>query len=191
MGRPSKRTQRRSEILSAFAEVFAERGYAGATMIAVAERAQMSQGLLHHHFSSKEEILEALFKVMITKFRNRVKSFQAGQDPLRAYIDSALRLEDRSDVVAARCWVGLFAEGIRSPRLFAQVRRLVDREISLIQMHSRHGLSDHDAGAILAYVIGALVLGAYAPRKSSSFAAPRLHQLLDTLESRPEKSSSN
>lgn len=191
MGRPSNRAQRRSEILAAFAEVFAEQGYAGSTISAVAARADLSPGLLHHHFGSKQEMLDALFKERVSKFRSRVKSFQSSRDPLRAYVDSALKLDERGDLVAARCWVGLFAEAIRRPTLFAQVRRLIDREIVLIQTHSNHTLSEHDAGAILAYVIGALILGAFAPRKSASYVAPQLHQILDTLEDRERSSSSS
>jgi hypothetical protein len=42
-------------------------------------------------------------------------------------------------------------------------------------------LSDHDAGAILAFIIGALVVGAFAPKKTAGFAAPALRKLVDAL----------
>jgi AcrR family transcriptional regulator len=50
----------RSRILSACLEIFAESGYRGTTMKAVAERAGISQRGLVHHFRDKEELLAAV-----------------------------------------------------------------------------------------------------------------------------------
>ena len=69
----------------------------------------------------------------------------------------------------------MFAEALRAPALFDQMRRLIDTEIVVIERRSGQELDAHEAGAVLAYVIGALVLGAFAPRKTAGFAAPGLH----------------
>jgi hypothetical protein len=39
-------------------------------------------------------------------------------------------------------------------------------------------VDDHAASAILAFVIGSLVLGAFAPRKVAGFAAPALEAFI-------------
>ena len=58
--RSARGTERRAEILRAALEVIAERGYRGASLAAVAERAALTpQGLLHH-FPSKEALLVAV-----------------------------------------------------------------------------------------------------------------------------------
>jgi AcrR family transcriptional regulator len=44
-------------IVNAAVEVFLEKGYEGASMEAIAHRAQMSKGGLYHHFKNKDEIL--------------------------------------------------------------------------------------------------------------------------------------
>jgi hypothetical protein len=75
----------------------------------------------------------------------------------------------------------LFAEALRDPALFDQMRRLIDSEISAIERRSGQSLDAHEAGAVLAYVIGSLVLGAFAPRKTAGFAAPGLHKLVAAL----------
>jgi TetR/AcrR family transcriptional regulator, transcriptional repressor of bet genes len=181
MGRPSNRAQRRREILAAFARVLADHGYAGATVAAVAAEAEVSAGLVHHHFDDKAELAGALLHDLVARFRDRVRRYEGDGDGLLAYVDGALRLDEHADVVAARCWVGLFAEAVRDPPLFAQVRRLVDTEIGAIQDRSRGSLSAHDAGSVLAFVIGALVLGAFAPRKTAGFAAPGLRRLVAAL----------
>jgi TetR/AcrR family transcriptional repressor of bet genes len=181
MGRPSNRTERRAQILRAFATVLADHGYAGATITAVATEAGMAPGLMHHHFNSKQEMLEALLGNLVAGFRARVHTYEDREDPLLAYADGALKLDERADVTAARCWVGVFAEAIRSPSLFRQVRRLIDTEIGTIRHRSGGHLSDHDAGAVLAFIIGALVLGAFAPQKTAGFAAPGLRTLVGAL----------
>ena len=189
MGRPSLRERRRAEIVNAFAQVLAEHGYEGATMVAVAARAGMAPGLLHHYFACKAELLSSLLEDLVSRFRARVRGREATLDPLLAYAEGAVGLDRTADLVAARCWVGLFAEAVREPVLFAQVRRLVDTEIEAIRRRSDERLSEQDAGAVLAFVIGALVLGAFAPRKTSGFASPALRRLIDALRTRQAPAS--
>jgi TetR/AcrR family transcriptional repressor of bet genes len=181
MGRPSNRIERRAQILRAFATVLADHGYAGATIAAVATEAGLAPGIMHHHFKNKQEMLEALLRDLVSGFRARVQTYEEREDPLLAYTDGALKLDERADVTAARCWVGLFAEAVRSPSLFRQVRRLIDAEIGTIRHRSGGRLSDHDAGAVLAFIIGALVVGAIAPNKTAGFAAPGLRKLVGVL----------
>ncbi len=106
---------------------------------------------------------------------------QASENPLNAYASAAVRLDATADAVAARCWVGVLAEAVRDPVLFSAVRRLVDSEIDVIQRRSSNRLSPQDAGAVLAFVLGALVLGAFAPRKTAGFAGPALQTLIEAL----------
>lgn len=55
-----RRERTRSALLEAAASVFAERGYHGATLDAIAERAGLSKGSVYHHFASKHELFGAL-----------------------------------------------------------------------------------------------------------------------------------
>lgn len=181
MGRPSNRDERRREILDAFARVLADHGFAGATIAAVAAEAGVAPGLVHHHFDSKAELLGCLLTDLIAGFRSRVQHYDDGGDPLLDYADAALALDDRADLVAARCWVGVFAEAIRNPVLFAQMRRLIDTEIVAIQRRSGDRFSAQEAGAVLAFVVGSLVVGAFAPRKTAGFAAPGLRRLVAAM----------
>ena len=178
MGRPSNREQKRAEILKAFARVLADHGYAGATIAAIALEAGIAPGLVHHHFDDKAELLRSLVHDLVSKFRQRVHHYETSDDPLLAYVDGALKLDERADLVAAKCWVGVFAEAVRNPTLFAHMRRLLDTEIASIERRARGRLSTDQAGAVLAFIIGALVLGAFAPRRTAGFAAPGLRKLV-------------
>lgn len=184
MGRPSNRERRRAELTQAFARVLAAHGYAGATIAAVADEADVSPGLLHHHFRDKEDMLDALLSQLLAGFRVRVAHFAAtasGTDPLLAYADGALALGESADVTAARCWVGIFSEALRSPPLFTRVRRMLDAEVAVIERRSAGGLSEKQSAAVLAFIVGALVFGAFAPRKTAGFAAPCLRDMLQGL----------
>jgi TetR/AcrR family transcriptional repressor of bet genes len=181
MGRPSNRAVRQTQILAAFARVLANHGYAGATITAIAAEADVAPGLVHHHFRNKEELLFALLQDLIGQFRSRVRHAESSEDRLLAYVDGALKLDERADVAAARCWVGLFSEAIRNPVLFARCRRLIDAELTSIQERSENQLDAREAGAVLAFIIGSLVLGAFAPRKVAGFAAPGLRRLVGAM----------
>jgi TetR/AcrR family transcriptional repressor of bet genes len=174
MGRKSVREERRAELTRAFARVLATHGYAGATIAAVAEEAAVAPGLVHHHFASKHDLLESLLDDLMDRFRRRAHRFEDDErvDPLDAYLSAALALDGTADTVAARCWVGVLAEAVREPALFARMRRLLDGEIGAIQRRAGGRLRVEDASAVLAFVLGALMFGAFAPRKTSGFAAP-------------------
>ncbi len=181
MGRPSNRAARRAEIVSAFARVLADHGFAGATIAAVAQEAGIAAGLIHHHFQDKEDLLGALLDELLAGFRARVQHYEG--DRLLAYVDGALKLDERADTVAARCWVGVIAEAVRTPTLFARFRRLIDAELANIA--ARSGLDERQAGALLAFILGALVVGAFAPKKTAGFASEGARALIAGLRATP------
>jgi AcrR family transcriptional regulator len=180
------RVERRAELVAAFARVLARQGFAGATIVAVAQEAGVTPGMVHHYYKDKQELLATLLGELMERFRRRTRRYEAGADALDAYITAALALDDTADVVAARCWVGVFAEGVRDPALFEQLRRLLDGEGHAIHRRAKGALNERDSAAVLAFIIGALVFGAFAPRKTAGFAAPSLRRLVSAL-SRPSR----
>lgn len=176
------REARRAQIVDAFARVLADRGYASATIAAIAEEASCAPGLIHHHFDDKDELLGALLDELVRRFRRRL-DHASGDRPLADYGAAALALDDTADVVAARCWVGLFAEASRNRALFDRIRRLLDTEIAAIERRSGYRLSSADAATLLSFVVGALVVGAFAPRKTAGFAAEGFSRIADALSS--------
>ncbi len=163
----------------------ARHGYAGATIAAVAEEAGLAPGLVHHHFVDKEDLLASLLTTLVARFRSRVHLCEVGASPLDAYLDAALKLDADADLIAARCWVGIVAEAVRTPALFAQLRRFVDGELFEITRRSEGALAPRDASALLAFVMGALVMGAFAPRHTAGFARPAAQRLARRLPESP------
>jgi len=179
MARPSLRTQRREQLAGALARVLASHGAGGATIAAVAAEAGVAPGIVHHYFEDKRDLHGALLDVLIAGFRGRAR--EPDDDPLLAYGRAALALGERADRVAARAWVGLFAEALGDPTLFDRVRRLIDGEIQRLERLGGGALSSQDAAATLALVVGSLVLGAFAPVKTAGFAAPAYRKLVAAL----------
>jgi hypothetical protein len=58
---------------------------------------------------------------------------------------------------------------------------MLDSEVAALERRSRGALSEKQASAVLAFVIGALVFGAFAPRKVAGFAAPSLRVFLKAM----------
>jgi len=170
-------------VARAFARVLGAHGRGGATIAAVAAEAGIAPGLVHHYFDDKDDLFAALLEEMLGEFRRRVGAAPAA-DPLDAYVDAALALGERSDVAAARAWVGVFAEALSSPPLFARVRRMIDAEVAHVERRAGGTLSAADASAVVAFVVGALVFGAFAPRKAAGFAAPALRRMIAGLRAR-------
>jgi TetR/AcrR family transcriptional repressor of bet genes len=175
------RAKRRAQLTVAFARVLANHGYAGATLAAVAAEAGVAPGLLHHHFRDKADLLESLLEDLVTRFRERTRSKEGADDPLAAYLSAAVELDRTSDAVAARCWVGVLAEAVRQPAFGARLRRLLDGELEAIQRRAGGRLQSQEAAALLAFVLGSLVLGAFAPRRTAGFAAPAGRRIIAAL----------
>jgi AcrR family transcriptional regulator len=85
----------RNAILDAAEEVFAERGFHGARMQDVAERARIAVGTIYNHFPQKEDVLRALLEERTGELQ---AAFAARRDDPRAF---DARLAARLERVAA------------------------------------------------------------------------------------------
>ncbi|KYG66982.1 hypothetical protein AZI86_08140 [Bdellovibrio bacteriovorus] len=183
MGRKSLKNERRAEIIRAFARVLAQHGYAGATILAVAEEANLSPGLLHHHFSDKKEMLLELLNTLLIDFRRNLKERSSEKAPnLESYIDAALKLDEKANTIAAKCWVGILAEGLRDKSLMDKIKHYLDTEINSIEALSSGSLNVEESSAVLSFVLGALVFGAFAPKRASGFAATMGKEFLSAMQ---------
>lgn len=69
IGRPSVSTKdKQTTILQAALELIAERGFHGAPMSLVAQRAGVSAGIIYHYFDSKEALIHALYRQIEADF---------------------------------------------------------------------------------------------------------------------------
>jgi AcrR family transcriptional regulator len=87
--KPSKR----DAILDAMLDVVVERGFHEAPMSLIAERSNTSAGLIYHHFTSKEEIIQALYERIHTlKMASFLDGFTPEMDAQQAFIHGCERM---------------------------------------------------------------------------------------------------
>jgi TetR/AcrR family transcriptional regulator, fatty acid metabolism regulator protein len=75
--------RKRDTILRAAVEVIAERGYFGARMAEVAERAQVADGTLYLYFKGKEDLLVSIFEDYVEAFLRLARRDLAGVSDAR------------------------------------------------------------------------------------------------------------
>lgn len=69
---PSKKEDKRSALLQAALELFAEQGFNSSPTSKIAKRAGVASGTLFFHFNSKEELIHELFKEVQIKIGQQV-----------------------------------------------------------------------------------------------------------------------
>jgi AcrR family transcriptional regulator len=132
-GRLVRGRRSRDRILRAARELFRERGFDGATLRAIAERAEMGASSIYRHVHSKEELLVAELSALQEEAWTRFR----GQDDRRAATQQRIErfLEIQHELLAAdRDFTLIALRGVSRPdaRVARQVLVLHDRTIGLL-----------------------------------------------------------
>ncbi len=113
--------EKRRLILDAAVRVFAREGYHTSRVGDIAEEAGIAHGLLYHYFSSKDEVLETVFRENWNELLDRFRAVEASDvpadDKLRAIAKILLRTW-RNDPALVTVMV---REVARTPQLQGQV----------------------------------------------------------------------
>jgi AcrR family transcriptional regulator len=72
---------KRNLILGAAVRVFARRGYHGSRVGDIAEEAGVAHGLLYHYFSSKDEVLQTIFRENWGALLERFRAVERADEP--------------------------------------------------------------------------------------------------------------
>ncbi len=162
------RGEKRPLILEAATELFAEQGFAAVTVAEIADRAGIGKGTVYEYFSSKDELLFAVFEWMNEGIAQRIRDLLDGggatRDRLRQLL--ALGAEITRDQVEMQAVVLDFwsaSRGTRSEERYNQACAATYRTYrNLVADVIRTGQtagelrSDVDADAIAAVVVAAM-----------------------------------
>lgn len=77
---PLPRLETRDRLITAAADVFAERGYRGATMREIADRAGANLAAAHYHFGSKQDLYREVVRANFERLAQRLAESGAGID---------------------------------------------------------------------------------------------------------------
>jgi TetR/AcrR family fatty acid metabolism transcriptional regulator len=191
------RERKRSAILRAAVEVFAERGYFAARMREVAERAGVADGTLYLYFEGKEHLLVSVLEEYAGAFLARARRDSAAlsdpRDQLRSVVERHLR-----SLEADRALARVFQIELRHSRRFLRqvARGQVAAYLQLLEQILARGAAmgtfrrDIPADVAARAVFGAVdelvtawVL-ASRPRPLTDQGGPLLRLLLKGLETR-------
>ena len=118
--------ERRERILESATQVFAEHGYAAASVAEVARRAGVVASVIYDHFGSKRELAVELLQLHGDALIQRSIAEVRGDTPeelLRASIDAFYRFMEEDPFV----WRFLFRDPPSDPEIAAAHRRIHDR----------------------------------------------------------------
>jgi AcrR family transcriptional regulator len=169
-----ERQARRRRIQEAARQVFAERGYGGASIELIARAAQLSVGAIYLYFRSKEDLYVSLIEDALTVF-----DVEMGQ--VREHAEVAHRLRETWNILVR--WAERDAEGPRILRLLAQpaVRPQLSDEVVVAVSAGIARIQDH-IGACVADGIHANVYRQVNAREIADLAWSVLLGSLDAAE---------
>ena len=83
---------KRLRLVEAACAVFAEKGYASTRVAEIAERAGVGKGTVYEYFSSKEELLFAVFETINADISSRMNDALASRETTEEQLHNVLRL---------------------------------------------------------------------------------------------------
>jgi AcrR family transcriptional regulator len=118
----------RAKIVDAALAVLAEKGFAGFTLQAVADRAGVFYGNVTHHYPTRDKLVDATIDAAFEQYRSRFDTLVASLDareggPVRALVSWLL---DDAVVDDARVFLELWAMASRMPHVAQGLKRLYD-----------------------------------------------------------------
>lgn len=84
--------ERRRQILAAAVRVFARTGYHGSRVGDIAEEAGVAHGLLYHYFSSKEAVLQTIFRENWGALIERFRAVEAADEPAHEKLEGIAKI---------------------------------------------------------------------------------------------------
>lgn len=153
------RRRNRARILAAAEAVFATRGFAGATMAAIAERAGLPKANLHYYFGTKQALYRAVIDNIMALWLGAFGEITEESDPataLAGYIRAKMAYS-RDRPLASRIFAGEVIRGapILADFLKTELRHWVEQKSTVLRRWAEAGRIDPIEPAHLFFLIWA------------------------------------
>jgi AcrR family transcriptional regulator len=110
--------QRRNEILEVTCQVVVERGFGNTRIADVAQRLDISTGLIHYHFESKDQLLAEAFQYAAQKELARLHTELHDAPDALAKLERTISLYSPEEAEPGwMLWIDAWGEALRSPTL--------------------------------------------------------------------------
>ena len=169
--RRNPKPDKREVILAAALELFAERGFHGTAVPRVAERAKVGLGTIYRYFASKEELVNALF---------RLHKERLGAELLRGFpVDAPPREQFHFFFRRAAAFAREHPRALaflelhhHQDYLDAESRALEERVLAPVALFFDEGRKRQITKALPAELLAALVWGAFTGLVKASWLGP-------------------
>jgi AcrR family transcriptional regulator len=191
--RAAQQAQTRGELLDAAASVFIERGFPGASVEAITERAGYSRGAFYSNFESKEQLFAELLQdrvyVRYREMADRANAPKAERPSLREVGEQLAAIQgDREGRWLFRLWLELLAHAGRDER-FRDIAAGFWREnrarsaVAIAAAFTEAGgpppvPAEHLASAMIALDLGLAIQNFVDPEAAPLELYPELYELL-------------
>ena len=152
---------RRQQLIEATMECVDEHGINGTTISKISKHAGVSNGIVHHYFHNKDELLEATMRLMLEHLKQGIlkRKLDAGNhyECIVAIIEgnfSAKQVERTS----TKIWCSFWAEALHQPALKRLEIISKSRMISNLAYHLRFLLNNNKVD-LVASTMAALIAG--------------------------------
>ena len=176
MARPSNKEERQGQIVNGLMKAMSKYGYDGASIQLIAKESELTAGLIHYHFKSKEEILLALVNELSLLISKRVKQISSSnstaEKKLDGLIDAYLSVGQGASSLAVSAWVAICAEAVKKKevsKVYSSVlkerKKLIESTVTEVlksQSKSEKNVKKLSAG-VVALIEGAFLVASGAP----------------------------
>jgi AcrR family transcriptional regulator len=129
--------EKRRLILDAAVRVFARKGYHTSRVGDIAEEAGIAHGLLYHYFSSKEQVLETVFRENWSELIAAFARIEDSDEPASEQLDGIVKVLLRSWRNAPDLVRVMVREVARSPHLQGQVDEIREGFVTIQRVIER------------------------------------------------------
>jgi TetR/AcrR family transcriptional repressor of bet genes len=139
---------RRQQLIDATIEVIADVGLRGATITLISRRAGMSSGIISHYFGSKQALIEATVRYLLTGLKNelitRVTPTTTSEQRLMLIVEANFaRLQQLSHTT--KTWISFWARSMHDVELHRLQNVNNKRLLSNLVSSFKKLMSDDDA----------------------------------------------
>jgi len=130
--------QTRQKIFRAAAEIFEEKGYTGARMQEIADRAGINKALLHYYFRTKEQLFRAVFHVLLKKMFEKIFSIFSEEIPFKEKIKRFLDEHIEFMIKNAKLPIFVLNELSQDPALAEGLKEMINYDQLRNMIYTRH-----------------------------------------------------
>ena len=152
---------RRKQLIEATMDCVSDHGINGTTISKISKQAGVSNGVIHHYFHNKDELLEATMRLMLEHLKHdilkRKVSTTTDYECLLAIIEgnfSAKQIEHQS----TKIWLSFFSEALQNPDL-ARLQNVNKKRLKSNLKYHLKQLMTADSAELVAASLAALIDG--------------------------------